>query len=266
MTAHRDTILRQFTQQAPGFAASPEMNNDDALRLLVQFSGAGREDTVLDVACGPGLVVSAFAESVKYAIGIDLVPAMIDQARALQAQKQLTNVSWQLGDVLPLPFPDNSFSIVISRYALHHLSDPRGALFEMKRVCTPGGRLVLCDVIVSSNPATAAAYNQMEKWRDPSHVRALSLLELQKMFDEVGLLHRKETFYNVPFELEYLLKGSFPEPGDADRIRHLFVESLNTDGLGVGARCVEGQIHFAYPIAVLCGQKTAEREELVKTS
>jgi ubiquinone/menaquinone biosynthesis C-methylase UbiE len=133
MPDYYETVLQQFTQQAAGFAASPEMNNDEALRLLVGFSGAGRDDTVLDVACGPGLVVNAFAPVVKYAIGIDLVPAMIDKARALQTEKQLTNVDWQVGEVSPLPFPDGSFSIVTSRYALHHVENPRGAFSEMKR-------------------------------------------------------------------------------------------------------------------------------------
>jgi len=258
MPTHRETILQQFTRQAAAFAASPEMNNEEALRLLVENSRAGRDDTVLDVACGPGLVVGAFAPIVKHAMGIDLVPAMIEKARVLQAAKQLTNVSWQVADVLPLPFPDSSFSIVTSRYAFHHLQEPRGALSEMTRVCRSGGRVVLCDVAASLDPKKAAAYNRMEKLRDPSHVRALSLAEMQVLFDEVGLADRRENFYRVEFELEHLLKGSLPNPGDADAIRRLFLEALAEDALGVNARCVQGQIFFAYPIAVLCGRKPAQ--------
>lgn len=255
MPTHHQNVLQQFTQQAAVFAASPEMNNEEALRLLVTLSGAGRDDTVLDVACGPGLVVSAFAPAVKYAIGIDLVPAMIEKARALATEKQLTNVSWQVGDVLPLPFPDASFSIVTSRYAFHHLENPRGVLREMKRVCAPAGCVVLCDVTASADPKRAEAYNAMEKLRDPSHVRALGLLEMQALFGDAGLLDRRETFYRLEFELEHLLKGSFPHPGDADKIRRLFLESLANDALGVNARCVSGQIRFGYPIAVICGRK-----------
>jgi SAM-dependent methyltransferase len=184
---------------------------------------------------------------------------MIDKARALQTERQLNNVSWQVSDVAPLPFPDGSFSIVTSRYALHHLQDPHGALSEMKRVCAPGGKVVVCDVTASPNATAAAAYNRMERLRDPSHVRALSLSEMQESFDDAGLIGRKEVFYQVQFELEHLLKGSFPTPGDADKIRHLFLESLAGDGLGVHARCVGGQIFFAYPIAMLCGERPATR-------
>src|ERR1044071_6872218 len=57
MTQHPDIVVDQFTQQATPFAASTAMRDEEALKLLVEFSGAGADDTVLDVACGPGLVV-----------------------------------------------------------------------------------------------------------------------------------------------------------------------------------------------------------------
>jgi hypothetical protein len=50
---------------------------------------------------------------------------------------------------------------------------------------------------------------------------------------------------------EEALSRSFPNPGDADAIRAMFVDSLPDDGLGVGARRHEGAIHFAYPVAIL---------------
>jgi hypothetical protein len=65
MATHRDRILDQFTRQAVPFATSPGIQDEEALRLVVEFSGAGAHDTVLDVACGPGIVVCAFAKVVK---------------------------------------------------------------------------------------------------------------------------------------------------------------------------------------------------------
>ncbi|HEU0038528.1 MAG TPA: methyltransferase domain-containing protein, partial [Verrucomicrobiae bacterium] len=133
------------------------MTRGDTLNLLVKMSNAGPRDTALDVACGAGLVVCAFAEVVQGAAGIDLTPAMIQQARTLQRKKGLTNVSWQVGDVVPLPYPDESFSIVTCRYALHHMENPAAVVGEMVRVCTPGGRVVVADMYASSNPVKAAA-------------------------------------------------------------------------------------------------------------
>src|SRR2546425_3742123 len=80
MPAHRDLIVEQFTKQAVPFSTAPGVRDEEALRLLVDFAGAGPDDTVLDVACGPGLVVCALAAVVRHATGIDVTPAMIERA------------------------------------------------------------------------------------------------------------------------------------------------------------------------------------------
>src|SRR5262245_9149504 len=254
MTAHRDLIIEQFTKQAVPFASAPGIRDEEALRLLVEQSGAGPDDGVLDVACGPGLVVCAFAPHVRHATGIDVTPAMLEHARALQDEKGLANVGWRLGEVVPLPFPDASFSLVVSRFAFHHFPDPRAVLAEMKRVCTSGGRVVLADAIASTEPAKATAFNRMEKLRDPSHVRALTLAELTQLFTDVGLPAPRAAFYELRSDVEGLLERSFPAPGDADRIRQMFVDSLADDGLGMGTRRHGDRIVFVYPVAILVAQ------------
>src|SRR5215470_8467052 len=127
---HRDLILDQFTRQAVPFSTSPEIADEATLRLIVAWSGASPEDTMLDVACGAGHVVCAFARTVRHATGIDLTPAMLERAHVLQQEQGLTNVSWKLGDVLPLPFPEAAFTLVTSRYAFHHFPDPAAVLDE----------------------------------------------------------------------------------------------------------------------------------------
>lgn len=156
MTSHRDVILDQFTRQATPFATAPGIKDEAALALVVEFSGVGPTDTVLDVACGPGILVCAFARVARHVTGIDITPAMLDRARALQRDHGLTNVTWQQGDVSPLPYPDASFTVVVSRYAFHHFLDPRAALAEMARVCAPGGTVVVVDAAPA--PEKVAAF------------------------------------------------------------------------------------------------------------
>ena len=91
--------------------------------------------------------------------GIDLTPAMLEQARALQHQQGLENLTWQEGDVLPLPYADHSFSIVSTRFAVHHFLDPLAVLKEMRRVSRPGGRVVVADSAPAANKADA--FNRM---------------------------------------------------------------------------------------------------------
>ena len=105
-----------------------------------------------------------------------------------------------------------------------------------------------------TSPEQAEAFNRMEKLRDPSHVRALSLRELTELFQEVQLGDVRTEFYKHGFELEQVLQASFPNPGDADRVRQLFQDDLDTNRLGLEACRKDGQIHFAYPIVILVGR------------
>ena len=251
MTDHRQEILDQFTRQAMPFATAPGIKDEEALRLIVEFSGAGPGDTLLDVACGPGLVVCGFARVVRHATGIDLTPAMLERARLTQHERGLVNVTWRLGDVLPLPYPDAAFTLVVSRFAFHHFLDPRAVLAEMRRVCAPGGRVMVVDTEASLDPAKAAAFNAMEKLRDPSHVRAMPLSELTALFRDTGLPAPRTTGYRLEGELEGLLQRSFPRPGDGDRIREIFAASIEDDRLGIPIRRDGALIRYAYPVAVL---------------
>ncbi len=252
-TTHRDTILAQFTRQAIPFSTSPSIKDEIALSLLIDAAGAGPTDTVLDVACGPGLVVCAFARVVTHATGIDLTPAMLERARKLQEAKGLTNVTWKLGDVLPLPFPDASFSIVTSRFALHHLLDPFAVVGEMKRVCKPDGRVVVVDTAPA--PDKADAFNAVEQLRDPSHVRAMPLSELRSLFTRHGLPEPRHTPYRLESDLESLLSRSFPNPGDDDKIRTAFRQSVEDDSLGINARREGNVVIYGYPIAILVADR-----------
>jgi ubiquinone/menaquinone biosynthesis C-methylase UbiE len=180
---------------------------------------------------------------------------MLEQARKTQQEQSLSNLSWQPGDVYSLPSPDAQFSIVSSRFAFHHLQDPLAALKEMKRVCKPSGRVVVADM--SPLPEKAAALNAAEKLRDPSHVRALPIGELRDLFQRVGLASPQINNYRMEGELEDLLARSFPNRGDADRLRKIFADSIPADALDLNTRQENGKIYYSFPVAVLVAKKSA---------
>ena len=253
--SHQDTIRDQFTKQAIPFSNAPGVRDEEALRLLVDFTGAGPDDVVLDVACGPGLVVCAFARVARHVTGIDLTPAMIERARGVQRESGLRNVTFEVGDVRTLPHPDASFTIVASRFAFHHIQEPAGVLAEMKRVCAPGGKVVVTDVEASPDPAKATAFNRMERLRDPSHVRALPLAELLALFSAVGLPTPRTTAYDLRSELEGLLGRSFPEPGNDVKVRQAIIDSVVDDALGIGAHRRGAEVHVVYPVRILLAER-----------
>lgn len=243
--AHRDAIVDQFTRQAAPFAAAAPIGDPALIELLVSAAGVCAQDRVLDVGCGPGIVTCAFAQRAAQATGLDLVPAMLERARARAAELGVVNVEWVAGDVDPLPFADRSFDVVVTRFVLHHLEDPRAALREMRRVLAPGGTLVVCDV---TPPARAAeAFNEMERLRDPSHVRALTEDELVAELD--GPVEVRRTA--LALSLNAHLARSFPdEPDGGERLHALFEASVADDRLGVGARRRDDDLEYAYPVLV----------------
>jgi ubiquinone/menaquinone biosynthesis C-methylase UbiE len=251
---HSDLILDQFTRQAVPFATAPSIKDEAALKLIIDWSGAGPEDTVLDVASGPGLVVVAFARVAKHATGIDITPAMIERAHKYAQEQGVTNVTWRQGDVLPLPYPDASFSIVSSRFAFHHFLDPLAVLTQMARVCKPGGTVLVVDSAPA--PDTADAFNRLEIVRDPSHVRALPEAEHLDLFRRAGLPAPRVTHYRLEGELEALIARSFPKPGDDETMRRIFADSLAGDTLGIQARRdPDGRIRYGYPVAVMAARR-----------
>lgn len=250
--AHTARIIEQFTQQAIPFTELP--GHYDAIERLLEMAQVSANDRVLDIACGPGLVSCAFARRAQHVTGIDLTPAMLDQARQRQAKESLNNLSWQCADALALPFPEAHFSCVITRYSFHHLLAPAAALREMIRVCQPGGRILVADVAMPD--AQSAAYDALELLRDPSHTHALSHSEWTELFAHAGLENLQYSDYEVPLELEAQLRASFPVEGGAERIRQWLTNDVGRNDLGIQAHWQDGALHYRVPIRIYTGTKS----------
>jgi SAM-dependent methyltransferase len=254
--AHAASIADQFTRQAADFAAAPALHNQAALDLLVEAARPLATDVSVDVACGHGSVVVAFARHVRQAAGLDATEAMLEEARKLADRESVGNVAWHRGDVYALPFADDAFDIVTSRFAFHHLQEPARAFAEMVRVARPGGRVVLCDAVASDDPAKAAAFNAMERHRDPSTVEFRPLAFLRGLYAIAGLPEPEVRFYQVPAERDRLIAMSFPEGGDRDGLRAMLDAAVEGDAMGLGARRDGATMRFAYPAAVLVAVKS----------
>ena len=251
---HRARILDQFSKQAVPFAEVPAHADADAMALLARLAGVGAEDEVLDAGCGPGLVACALAPLVHAITGTDLTPAMLERAAALANARGLGNATFRLGDMERLPFPDGSFSLVVTRYTFHHLLSPARALAEMVRVCRPGGRVAVVDAALS--PDKVAAYDALEMVRDPSHVHAFSPEELLALAQLADLREIQTVLYRLPIGLDQTLAASFPEPGGVARVRALVESDIGVDRLGIQAwREPDGTVRYRVPCAIVVGRK-----------
>jgi SAM-dependent methyltransferase len=252
---HQSLIRDQFTRQATPFSTAAPIASEAALQLIIDAAQPGPDDTVLDVACGGGIVVCAFAPHLRHATGIDMTAAMLERARTLAAEKRLANVTWQEGEVERLPYPDGAFTIVVTRFAMHHFLDPGAVFREMVRVCAPSGRVVVVDTYTSEDPAKAAAFNRLEILRDPSHARSLYLAELKGLFQTAGLGEPRASFYELRDTVTNLLARSFPNPGDDAKIIAMFTAATEDDSLGIPVHRAGDQLEYAYPVAILAADR-----------
>lgn len=254
---HDAEILDQFTRQAEPFLRRHENNHEGLLRLMVECAEVRREDTVLDIACGPGIVSCYFAQYAAHVTGLDIVPAMLERARQLQTERGLVNLDWAPGESTALPFADNSFDRVVTRFSFHHYMEPQAAIAEMVRVCKPGGIVAIADV--APRPDAQEHFNHWEVLRDPSHTRGLTELEIRALGENAGLHLTRQANFHINMNLEDLLGSSFPRPGNADKIRALFEEDIQreTDTLGISAVRQNGVVKLTYPIAIMAWRKSA---------
>lgn len=251
---HSELILEQFSKQAIPFSNIPGHTDEKISNMITNFSGVTQKDVVLDVACGPGLITFPFARIAEKVTGMDITPEMINRARELQEKLGINNITWDIGNAYSLPYDDNSFSMVVTRYSFHHLLRPEAALMEMIRACKPGGKIVVIDV--APPVEKGVAYDYFEKLRDPSHTKALNPIEHIKLFENSGLCNIKTEFYLLEIELENQIKSSFPNKGDDDKMRQIIKKDLILNNTGFNPKEKDGSYFLYYPNIICAGQKT----------
>jgi SAM-dependent methyltransferase len=250
---HNELIIDQFTKQAIPFTQNAAHSAELVVNRLYELNCLRKKDKVLDVACGSGLVSCELAKVAEHVTGIDITPAMLEQANLLRGQKNLDNIKYDIGDVYNLPYNDASFSLVVTRYSFHHFVDANKVLNEMNRVCIAKGRIVVIDATPS--PEKVDVYNYLEKLRDPSHVRAFTLAELEKMIEKAGLAIVESDFFRIDRDLQGLLDSSFPNPEDIAKIRQMFIEDVQNNTLDLNSHYVGAEIHFSFPTSMIVAQK-----------
>jgi ubiquinone/menaquinone biosynthesis C-methylase UbiE len=122
---------------------------------------------VLDAGCGPGSITVDVARLVPHGhvTGVEYVPEPLEQARTLALSQGITNISFRVGDIHSLPFPDDSFDIAHVHQVLQQVADPIQALREMRRVVKPGG------IVACRESASMAWYPEsegLETWNELS--------------------------------------------------------------------------------------------------
>jgi SAM-dependent methyltransferase len=183
---HERRVQAQFAATAALYVASPGHAAGEDLDRLLAWGRALRPGRVLDVATGGGHTALAFAGLVPRVVAVDLTEAMLHAARAFIRSRGVESVTFVAGAVERLPFRDGSFPVVTCRIASHHFTDV-AAVREVARVLAPGGSFLVQDILGHDDPTAAAFITEVERRRDPSHVRAYRAREWRAFLRAAGL-------------------------------------------------------------------------------
>ncbi len=213
------------------------------VRRLVAFVKPQRGDRVLDV--GTGMLASAFAPRVESVVALNW---------DLRGRRP-ANVILDPADPHELPYPEDSFDLVVCGPSFHHLTGPRIVVRQMARVARPDGRVVVEDIIASEQPVRARYQDRLERLRDRSHPGYLRLSQVIAYFGEAGLYLRSIQVHDLPREFNEWLLGGRSSPQRIEHIHRLMVGAVEADLSGLGIRPVDDTVLFTQQIASLVAEK-----------
>lgn len=244
LKAHNEAIRKQWAGLSRDLAGKSKSRPEEPVVPVIELAAPKRTDRQLDIACGWGFVALAFAPRVQSIMAIDLTPDMVELARRIAAERKISNVEYAVGEAEDLRFGSGSFDLVTCRLTFHHFADPQKALFEMKRVLAPGGRVVLYDYLASADEKKAKRHNEIELARDPAHVRMYTLKEFQAFFKKCGLEERGRVTAYMKRDFDEWM-DAIGAPDDRRRkTRKLLEESIEGNKAGLGPRARGGKIGF----------------------
>src|SRR5947199_1338760 len=150
----------------------------------IQRMGILSGDRVLEVGVGTGINASLYPKDCSVT-GIDLSSSMLEKARERVARKNVRNVRLLQMDAANLKFADDMFDIVYAPYVISVVPDPVGVAREMRRVCRPGGRIVILNHFRRRNPAMA--WIERGIWPFTVHIGFKSDLDLPAFLAQAEL-------------------------------------------------------------------------------
>jgi len=131
-----------WTRSAPSYADSTAKLTTLGVRHLLDAAQLTGDSRALEVGCGPGHITAMMAARGATVTGVDLVPAMIETARARHPDLEFVEANAE-----QLPFASDTFDVVLVNCLIRHLAHPDVVCTEIRRVLTPGGRFVFADPI-----------------------------------------------------------------------------------------------------------------------
>lgn len=244
--SHQQLVRDEFSRQAEAMANAPAFSAEAIMNRFKDSLSPKKSGVMLDLACGPGILLAGLASTMKLNVGVDLTPKMIQMARAKCLAANLTNTRFLESPAENLPFASHLFDCVVTRLTLHHFMEPIYVLREVKRILKPDGLLVIADLLSSEDPTETQLHNALEQLRDPSHIRMLPESELLKVVNEAGF-HIVSTDHWLQ-QRQFGEWAAIVENGRSLKSLEVVMKTMAAMGLtaGVNLRSSSGSVEFMH--------------------
>ena len=151
----------------------------------------GVNDTVLECACGTGLLTVPMAEKCKKLIATDYSIGMLKQTR--KKLQRFSNVKLRRVSIVEIPYKDNSFDVVVAANVIHLLDNPDKAMRELLRVCKKGGKIIIPTYINKQKKNAMFAAGILAK-TGVDFKRQFNIASYKRFFSDLG-------FENVQYRI-----------------------------------------------------------------
>jgi SAM-dependent methyltransferase len=181
---------RKASDPARAGATAPRVGHAagaDDLDRLVRWGRQRTPARALDIATGDGRAALALAAFTPTVVTTAATPSVLRATRQFIASHGVAGVHVLGADGRALPFRDESFGVVTCRLAAHRFPEPLPVLRQVARVLRRGGSFLLVDLLGEDDPEIAAFILEVEKARDPGHVRAFRPIEWTAFLRAAGL-------------------------------------------------------------------------------
>lgn len=185
--AQKAEVRARFGRTAEAYVRSAGHAGGPDLERILAWARAIGPRRALDIATGGGHTALALAAVAPTVLATDLTEPMLRAARDFIQGRGGTLVRFATADVEALPFADAAFDVVSCRIAAHHFPSLVPALKEVARVLRRAGSFLVQDILGHDDPELNAFILEVERRRDPSHVRSYRRSEWLACLRAAGL-------------------------------------------------------------------------------
>ncbi len=222
----KNRVREQFGKTATAFVEATHFSAGKDLEEAARLLNPTHDDNMLDVACGGGHMALYFAPKVRQVVASDLTMQMLKKAQEHIAEEgRVDNVIFREADAEDLPFPAGSFTLLTCRIASHHFADVPRALKEFHRVLRRGGRMVIIDTLMPSDPEVADFFQAMETMRNPTHMKAYKEEEWRNMILDAELILQETQIISKTHDFQEWVKTAGLSRSKIQEINRFFMEA-----------------------------------------